>query len=118
MKAALCVLTARTLSSSFAATEATLSRASMMWMYVSQTVQQFSVVPAKAGTHYHECELLRDAGATTHSHKKTCGYGSRPSPGRQLEMPPRKLRTRCTRRRSRSNPPYDRTTPCSSAVSY
>ncbi|OKO74315.1 hypothetical protein AC628_22895 [Bradyrhizobium sp. NAS96.2] len=37
------------------------------------------VVPAKAGTHYPKCALLRDAGPTISFTIKSGGYGSWPS---------------------------------------
>ncbi|GCC45506.1 hypothetical protein chiPu_0029761 [Chiloscyllium punctatum] len=44
-----------------------------------------AVVPAKAGTHCHACELLCDAGAAIPLITERGGYGSRPSPGRRAE---------------------------------
>src|SRR5678815_259252 len=41
------------------------------------------VVPAKAGTHHHQCELPCDPGAAAHSTTQPCDYGSWLSPGRQ-----------------------------------
>jgi len=41
------------------------------------------VVPAKAGTHTPQQELLREIGVGSRRQTGSCGYGSRPSPGRR-----------------------------------
>jgi len=44
---------------------------------VHSRVQKFGVVPAKAGTHNHKKQLLRQAGAANVPDTTACGYGSR-----------------------------------------
>ena len=63
------------------------------------------VVPAKAGTHNHQRQLL-DKVATTSPYQSAAAYGSRPSPGRRRSKgSSRGLRSRLLRRHRHPPPP-------------